>query len=232
MPPRGPRLVLGRQPRGVRRKTWGAAQGLGKARQPRQHEGLHNGPPGELGQYMVQHALDRGLSRWSACAGGERGETDAFKGRMTVIPGATDNSRGDQQSGRGLRRCSPCWPRSCPRYSMSDGSGGARPRVTGRALVFSCGGTSRETAGRLLVEAQVESTCPRGIAKLARWWTWTIRSKAAGAYSPAIRGGPSCAEATSKRATARACPCGSRRVGRPHPQEQHDAPRANFACSW
>jgi hypothetical protein len=49
------------------------------------------GASGKLGQYMVQHALDRGYEVVGVCREGSVGKLDAFKGRITVIPGATNN---------------------------------------------------------------------------------------------------------------------------------------------
>ncbi len=49
------------------------------------------GASGKLGQYMVQHALDRGYQVVGVCRERSVGKLDAFKGRVTIIPGATDN---------------------------------------------------------------------------------------------------------------------------------------------
>src|SRR5437764_13617789 len=49
------------------------------------------GASGKLGQYMVQHALDRGYDVVGVCQPESMGKLDAFKGRITVIPGATDD---------------------------------------------------------------------------------------------------------------------------------------------
>jgi NAD(P)-dependent dehydrogenase (short-subunit alcohol dehydrogenase family) len=49
------------------------------------------GASGKLGQYLVQHALDRGHEVVGVCRQGSVGKLDRFKGRITVIPGATDD---------------------------------------------------------------------------------------------------------------------------------------------
>ena len=49
------------------------------------------GASGKLGQYMVQHALDRGYEVVGVCREESVGKLDAFKGRITVMPGRTDN---------------------------------------------------------------------------------------------------------------------------------------------
>jgi NAD(P)-dependent dehydrogenase (short-subunit alcohol dehydrogenase family) len=49
------------------------------------------GASGKLGQYMVQHALDRGHEVVGVCRQESVGKLDRFQGRITVIPGATDD---------------------------------------------------------------------------------------------------------------------------------------------
>lgn len=48
------------------------------------------GASGKLGQYMVQHALDRGYEVVGVCREQSVEKLDAFKGRITVVPGPTD----------------------------------------------------------------------------------------------------------------------------------------------
>ena len=49
------------------------------------------GASGKLGQYLVQHALDRGYEVVGVCREQSVPKLDAFQGRMTVVPGATDD---------------------------------------------------------------------------------------------------------------------------------------------
>ena len=49
------------------------------------------GASGKLGQYMVQQALDRGYEVVGVCRERSVGKLDAFKGRITVIPGGTND---------------------------------------------------------------------------------------------------------------------------------------------
>src|SRR5213595_2817295 len=49
------------------------------------------GASGKLGQYMVQHALDRGYEVVGVCREQSVEKLDAFKGRITILPGATDD---------------------------------------------------------------------------------------------------------------------------------------------
>jgi len=49
------------------------------------------GASGKLGKYMVQHALNRGYEVVGVCREQSVGKLDPFKGRITVIPGATND---------------------------------------------------------------------------------------------------------------------------------------------
>ena len=49
------------------------------------------GASGKLGQYMVQHALDRDYEVVGVCRERSVGKLDGFVGRITVIPGATND---------------------------------------------------------------------------------------------------------------------------------------------
>ena len=49
------------------------------------------GASGVLGNYMVQHALDRGFEVVGVCRVQSIGKLDAYKDRITVLPGATND---------------------------------------------------------------------------------------------------------------------------------------------
>jgi hypothetical protein len=49
------------------------------------------GISGKLGQYLAQHALDRGHEVVGVCRAASVGKLAAFAGRITVLPGATDD---------------------------------------------------------------------------------------------------------------------------------------------
>ncbi len=49
------------------------------------------GASGKLGQYMVQHALDRGYEVGGVCREKSVEKLDAFKDRITIYPGATND---------------------------------------------------------------------------------------------------------------------------------------------
>jgi NAD(P)-dependent dehydrogenase (short-subunit alcohol dehydrogenase family) len=49
------------------------------------------GASGKLGKYMVQHALNKGYEVVGVCREVSVGKLDAFKDRITIIPGATND---------------------------------------------------------------------------------------------------------------------------------------------
>ncbi len=49
------------------------------------------GASGKLGQYMIQHALDRGYEVVGVCREGSVGKLDAFSERISIIPGMTND---------------------------------------------------------------------------------------------------------------------------------------------
>jgi hypothetical protein len=49
------------------------------------------GASGKLGRYMVQHALDRGYRVVGVCRERSVGKLDAFRGRITIVPGFTND---------------------------------------------------------------------------------------------------------------------------------------------
>jgi hypothetical protein len=49
------------------------------------------GASGKLGKYMVQHALDRGHEVVGVCRKKSVRKLDAFKNRITIVPGATND---------------------------------------------------------------------------------------------------------------------------------------------
>jgi len=49
------------------------------------------GASGKLGQYMIQHALDQGYEVVGVCREQSVAKLDAFKGRITIVSGATND---------------------------------------------------------------------------------------------------------------------------------------------
>jgi len=98
------------------------------------------GASGKLGQYMVQHALDRGYSVVGVCREKSVGKLDAFRGRITVIPGATNDRRVIQQAVAG---CDGVLTVLVPWGANHYASGTAQAVLDyaqpGARLIFSCG---------------------------------------------------------------------------------------------
>ena len=99
------------------------------------------GASGKLGKYMVQHALDRGYAVVGVCRRGRSVEKlDAFKGRITVISGATNDR---EVIKRALAGCDGVLVVLVPWGVHQYASGTAQAVLDyarpGARLVFSCG---------------------------------------------------------------------------------------------
>jgi len=98
------------------------------------------GASGKLGQYMVQLALNRGYDVVGVCRERSVGKLDPFKGRLTVIPGATNDNKIIKQAVAG---CDGILTVLVPWGGHQYASGTAQAvlnyaRPTAR-LIFSCG---------------------------------------------------------------------------------------------
>ena len=98
------------------------------------------GASGKLGKYMVQHALDRGHEVVGVCRERSVAKLDAFKDRITIVPGATDDRNIIK---KGVAGCDGVLtvlvPWGVHQYSSGTAQAvldNARP---GARLVFSCG---------------------------------------------------------------------------------------------
>ena len=98
------------------------------------------GASGKLGAYMVQHALDRGHAVVGVCRERSVSKLEAFKGRITVIPGATNDSQVIQQAVAG---CDGVLTVLVPWGVQQYASGTAQAVLDfaqpGARLIFSCG---------------------------------------------------------------------------------------------
>ena len=104
------------------------------------------GASGKLGQYMVQHALNRGYEVVGVCRERSVGKLDGFKGRITVIPGATNDREVIKRQLKGATGCSPCW--SLGALSITRRERRRRCSITrspGRASSFLAAGTLHGT---------------------------------------------------------------------------------------
>jgi NAD(P)-dependent dehydrogenase (short-subunit alcohol dehydrogenase family) len=98
------------------------------------------GASGKLGRYMVQHALDRGHEVIGVCRETSVGKLDAFAGRITIVPGATDDR---DVIRRAVAGCDAVLTVLVPRGVYGYSSGTAQAVLdhapAGARLVFSCG---------------------------------------------------------------------------------------------
>jgi NAD(P)-dependent dehydrogenase (short-subunit alcohol dehydrogenase family) len=98
------------------------------------------GASGKLGQYMVQHALDRGYEVVGVCREQSVEKLDPFKGRITVIPGATDDRKVIQRAVAGCDGVlTVLVPRGIHGYSTGTAQAVLDYADPGARLVFSCG---------------------------------------------------------------------------------------------
>ena len=98
------------------------------------------GASGKLGQYMVQHALGRGYEVVGVCREQSVGKLDKFKGRITVVPGATNDP---DVIRRAIAGCDGVLvvlvPRGVHGYSTGTAQAVLDHAPLGARLVFSCG---------------------------------------------------------------------------------------------
>jgi hypothetical protein len=98
------------------------------------------GASGKLGHYMVQHVLDRGHEVVGVCRPQSVPKLDAFKGRIAVIPGATDDRAVIAQAVAG---CNGVLTVLVPWGMQHYASGTAQAVLDyarpGARLIFSCG---------------------------------------------------------------------------------------------
>jgi uncharacterized protein YbjT (DUF2867 family) len=98
------------------------------------------GASGKLGQYMVQHALDRGHQVVGVCREESVGKLDAFKGRITVVGGATDDREVIKHAVTGCDGVLVVLvPRGVHGYSTGTAQAVLDHAPRGARLVFSCG---------------------------------------------------------------------------------------------
>ncbi len=98
------------------------------------------GASGKLGQYMVQHALDRGHEVVGVCRERSVGKLDAFKGRIMVIPGATNDREVIKRAVAGCDGVlTVLVPWGVHQYSSGTAQAVLDHARPGARLVFSCG---------------------------------------------------------------------------------------------
>ena len=98
------------------------------------------GASGKLGQYMVHRALDLGYEVVGVCREESVGKLDAFQGRITVVPGATDDPAVIKRAVAGCDGVLVVLvPRGVNGYSTGTAQAVLDHAPPGARLVFSCG---------------------------------------------------------------------------------------------
>ena len=98
------------------------------------------GASGKLGRYMVRHALDRGHEVVGVCRERSVGKLDAFKGRITVVPGATNDREVIRKAVAGCDGVlTVLVPWGLQQYSTGTAQAVLDYARPGARLVFSCG---------------------------------------------------------------------------------------------
>ena len=98
------------------------------------------GASGKLGAYMVQHALDRGYEVVGVCRERSVGKLEAFKGRITVVPGATNDRQVIRQAVAGCDGVlTVLVPWGVQQYSSGTAQAVLDYAQPGARLIFSCG---------------------------------------------------------------------------------------------
>jgi putative NAD(P)-binding protein len=98
------------------------------------------GASGKLGRYMVQHCLDRGYEVVGVCREASVAKLEAFEGRVTVVPGATDDRAVIEKAVAGCQGVLVVLvPRGVHGYSTGTARAVLDYAEPGARLVFSCG---------------------------------------------------------------------------------------------
>jgi putative NADH-flavin reductase len=98
------------------------------------------GASGKLGIYMVQHALDRGYEVVGVCRERSVSKLEAFKRRITIVPGATNDGAVIKQAVAGCDGVlTVLVPWGVHRYSSGTAQAVLDYAGPGTRLIFSCG---------------------------------------------------------------------------------------------
>lgn len=98
------------------------------------------GASGKLGKYMIKHALEKGYEVIGVCREKSVPKLDEFQGKITVIPGATNNTEVIKKA---LKDCDGVLtvlvPWGVHQYSSGTAQAVLNNAKKGARLVFSCG---------------------------------------------------------------------------------------------
>ena len=129
------------------------------------------GASGKLGRYMVQHCLDRGYEVVGVCRERSVGKLDAFKGRITVLPGPTNDREVIRKAVSGCDGVlTVLVPWGVEQYSTGTAQAVLDHARPGARLVFSCG-------WHITMDGRdVYSWAFRATAKALGWFAKLIRA--------------------------------------------------------
>lgn len=98
------------------------------------------GASGKLGRYMVQHALDRGYEVVGVCREKSVGKLDAFRERIRIVPGDTNDSDVIRRAVKGCDGVlTVLVPWGVRQYSTGTAQGVLDHAPANARLIFSCG---------------------------------------------------------------------------------------------
>jgi len=98
------------------------------------------GASGKLGQYMVRHALERGYEVVGVCREQSVAKLDRFRGRMSVVPGATNDRKVIERAVAGCDGVlTVLVPWGVQQYATGTAQAVLDCARPGARLVFSCG---------------------------------------------------------------------------------------------
>jgi NAD(P)H-binding len=98
------------------------------------------GASGKLGQYMVQHSLDRGYGVVGVCRERSVGKLDRFRDRITVLPGPTNDPQVIKKAVAGCDGVlTVLVPWGSNHYSTGTAQAVLDHAQPGARLIFSCG---------------------------------------------------------------------------------------------
>jgi hypothetical protein len=125
------------------------------------------GASGKLGKYLVQHALDRGFQVVGVCRQRSVHKLDAYAGRITVVPGATNDREVIKQAVSGCDGVlTVLFPWGMHQYSSGTAQAVLDYAPPGARLVFSCG-------WHITLDGQ--DVYPRNFKALEKFATWLGR---------------------------------------------------------
>lgn len=98
------------------------------------------GASGKLGKYMVRHALDRGFEVVCVCRERSVAKLDEFKGRITIVPGPTNDREVIKKAVSGCDGVlTVLFPWGAHHYSSGTAQAVLDFAPPGARLIFSCG---------------------------------------------------------------------------------------------